>query len=77
MNIDRLEHIYLEYDLSQKQYPMSFRYYDFIINFINENFPSDRRDYFKTNMKIASEFHVQNERSNLLFKLGIYKQKDE
>ena len=48
MNIDSLSHVFLEKDLSQKQYPMSFRYYDFIINFVEENFPSNRRDYFKT-----------------------------
>ena len=39
---------------------MSFRYYDFIINFIDENFPSHRRDFFKTKTQIASELHVSN-----------------
>lgn len=56
---------------------MSFQYYDFILNFIDEYFPTERRDYFKTKTQIASELHVQKYRDNLLFKLGIFNKKDQ
>lgn len=33
-------------DLSQDQYPKTFRYYDFIINFIQERISEDRREFY-------------------------------
>ena len=77
MNIDSLSHVFLEKDLSQKQYPMSFRYYDFIINFVEENFPSNRRDYFKTITYIASEHHISNHNNNIIKKLGLFNETNQ
>jgi hypothetical protein len=48
MDLDSSYHVFLDKDLSHKKYPMSFRYYDFIISFTNENFSTSRRDYFRT-----------------------------
>lgn len=68
IDIDRNEYVYLHGDLSQKQWPVSFQYYDFIINFIDDNFPRDRRDFFKIKNQIASEHHIEAVRSTFLYR---------
>lgn len=56
-NIDSDRHVYLQGDLDTSQFSHSFRYYDFILNFVEENFPNKRRDYFKMQRQVAHQIH--------------------
>ena len=47
MNLDGNQPVYIDRDITQKDLPPSFRYYNFAMNFIQEHFPAKRKLYFK------------------------------
>jgi hypothetical protein len=54
---DGLE-VFLQSDLNLEKLPYSFRYYDFLINYIKEKLSDDRREFY-TNEKLMA-LHVHN-----------------
>ena len=56
-------------DLSQDNLPASFRFYDFLINYIQEHFPQERKDYFELRQLLSNKFHEKNIKGQWLKKL--------
>lgn len=60
LNIDNKSWTSIPPDLSQVNHPASFRFYDFLINHIQENFPQERKDYFELRTLLSNQFHEKS-----------------
>ena len=70
IKIDSHKYVALQSDLNQEKLPQSFKYYDFLISFIEERFPADRRDYLKFRNEIAQQFHTHRSSKQFLSNAG-------
>jgi len=77
LDIDGDKHVYLQGDLDTSQFSHSFRYYDFIMNFIEENFPNKRRDYFKMQRQVAHQIHQKSFKSKIVNRIGLFDNQDD
>lgn len=57
LNLNSGKEIAIPYELSQKQLPMSFRYYHFILNYIQDNLGSDKKKYLQLSSMISKAFN--------------------
>ena len=48
--------VLIPYELSQDHLPMSYRYYDAILQFIQDSVTQDRRDFQRVKMKLGRLF---------------------
>jgi mannose-6-phosphate isomerase class I len=70
--------VYISPDLSQKQLPLSFRYYDPLILIVQERMSDDRKDYFKMKNSIKKEiYHVADGFTDFLEEMGLRETKKE
>lgn len=56
MDVERGMEVLIPYEISQAQLPPSFRYYDFILMFVQERVTEDRRHFQKMKMKLSKVF---------------------
>ena len=61
LDIDNKSWTSIPSDLSQMSLPASFRFYDFLINHIQEQFPQERKDYFELRQLLSNQFHQKKE----------------
>ena len=58
--------MFIPRELSQDQFPYSFRYYDPIIAFIQENLSDDRREIFNVKHNVAFSIYRENDQKRRL-----------
>ena len=64
MQIEKGKEVLIDGDLSQHQYPMSFRYYDYILNMVQERMSDDRREFYGLKKGIVTFFKEFNKPFN-------------
>ena len=74
MDIDNRNWTVIPPDLSQEKLPASFRFYDFVINHIQDHFPQERKDQFGLVQNVSQKIHLRKSNENWVGKL-LYKNK--
>ena len=59
MQLEQGEAAYIDKFLNLNELPLSFRYYDQILNMIQERIKFDKKEYFGLNKAIAKVFEEQ------------------
>lgn len=57
-NLDGVQPVFLDRDLNQYDLPGSFQYYTFMLKYIQEKFPQNRKLFLSMQKKIAKVLYV-------------------
>ena len=71
IDVETGREVLIRKSLSQESLPMSFRYYDFIFNFIQNRMSFDRRQFFGLKKAMAIYFKGESKYEALLKKFGL------
>lgn len=69
-NLDGVKPVYLERDISQQDLPISYQYYTFMFNHIQEYFPNNRKLFFFMQKKIAKVLYVPSIYEKIINKIN-------
>ena len=57
-DIEYGQQVYIPHELNQDRLPYSFRYYDPILRFVEENIDEDRREFFLLKNQLAYQLYA-------------------
>lgn len=57
IEIEQGQEVFIPKDLSQSQYPLSFRYYDPLIKIVKERMTDDRKDFYKVKNELELKIY--------------------
>lgn len=59
MEIQEGQDVHIPYDLAQRQLPLSYRYYDPLIQIAQDRMADERQDYYKLKNVLKKEIYSQ------------------
>ena len=66
LEIEEGKEAYLSKDLNLDHLPYSYRYYDFLLNYVNKQLADDRREYYSNEKLMALHVHQRLFKKSLL-----------
>jgi len=71
LEVEQGKEVYIPRELSLDRLPTSYRFYDFLINYVKEQVSAERKEFYGLKKALTNSMHKKLESNYLLEKMGL------